>query len=73
VVKQKRGGRINREWPDEAVCDTNRETVCKREERARERQCGDMNKGSVVKAVLKEVRILLFNESVPQYRVRFGS
>ena len=32
-----------------------------------------MNEGSVVKAVLNEVRILEFDESVPLYVVRFGS
>jgi len=32
-----------------------------------------MNEGSMVKAVLKEVRILEFDESVPFYFVRFGS
>ena len=37
------------------------------------RQCGDMNEGSVVKAVLNEVRILEFDESVPLYFVWFGS
>ena len=39
----------------------------------RERQCGDMNEGSVLKAVLKEVRILQFEESLPLFVVRFGS
>ena len=48
--------------------DTDRDRVRERErerERVRERQCGDMNEGSVVKAVLKEVRILEFDEVYP--------
>jgi len=43
-------------------------------ERVRERDavCG-MHEGSVVKTVLKEVRILEFDESVTLYFGRFGS
>ena len=53
-----------------------RESVRERErerERQREGQCVDMNEGSVVKAVLNEVQIREFDESVPVYIDRLGS
>ena len=57
-------------------CATWTERECARErerERQREGQCVDMNEGSVVKAVLNEVQIREFDESVPVYFVRLGS
>ena len=73
---QERVRSIKTEWRNQTVCDMDRERVCERErerERQREGQCVDMNEGSVVKAVLNEVQIRAFDESVPVYFVRLGS
>ena len=51
--------RTERDSVRERERERERESVCERE-----KQCGEMNEGSVVKALLKEVRMLEFNESV---------
>ena len=67
---RERDGCIQRDWRKEAVRDTDITRLCESDSmRERERQCGDMNEGSVVKAVRKEVWMLGFDESVPLYSV----
>ena len=71
VTRHRRDRGVNQEGLRQCATRTERDSVRERErERVRERvcvrekQCGEMNEGSVVKALLKEVRMLEFNESV---------